>query len=334
MDCDVLPLSSASWMEEENMHQGLKQPFLIVVALLAAMVFKVPVIYAQETPGTIGVTVVQLFNEGQANKRGVLVVRRVAPGSSAEEAGIEPGDVIIAVDGKNLNGLELSAIWKAGLRGAAGATVKLLVVKAKTDKPPVEIVVPLRPYPPHVNPAADVFGYSVPGDWQMDLRYPFPLPWSPSIEHKGLEDLGFAPGFDDLTSPEYHSYLIVWWLEGTAPLTAQGLESDMVAYFRGLAEQRGRNNHFTPDLTKVAAEYHEAAEGPRSFGGEAAKEFAGVVTLYDRHGSVITLHSEVVTSVCPADGHRAVFFSMSKEPRPAALWTRLDAVRDGFRCAR
>jgi hypothetical protein len=302
-----------------------------VLCLLAAA--RPARVYAQETPGTIGVTTLQLFNDAQANKRGVLVVRRIAPGSSAEEAGIEPGDIIIAINGTNVNGMEQNAIGKAGLRGVAGTSVKLMVVKAKVDGPPVEINVPLRPYPPHLNPVTDAFSYSVPGDWQMDLRYPFPLPWSPSIEHKGLEDLAFAPGFDDLSSPEYHSYLIVWWLESTAPLTADGLKDDMVTYFRGLAEQRGRNNHFTPDLTKVAAEYHEA-EGPHSFGGEPAKEFAGTVTLYDRHGSVITLHSEVVTSVCPADGHRAVFFSMSKEPRPAALWTRLDAVRDGFKCRR
>ena len=107
----------------------------------------------------------------------------------------------------------------------------------------------------------------------------------------------------------------------------------MVAYFRGLAEQRGRNNKFTPDLSKIMASYRESA-GPQTFGGEAAKNFAGTVTLYDRHGAVITLYSEVVTSFCSAAGETPVFFSMSKEARPAALWKQLDAVRDGFRCAK
>jgi hypothetical protein len=107
----------------------------------------------------------------------------------------------------------------------------------------------------------------------------------------------------------------------------------MAIYFRGLAEQRGRNNKFAPDLSKVVASYRESA-GPDSFGRAPAKNFAGTVTLYDRHGAVIMLHSEVVTSVCAATGDTAVFFSMSKEARPAALWKQLDAVRDGFRCAR
>lgn len=72
----------------------------------------------------------------------------------------------------------------------------------------------------------------------MDPRYPFPLPWSPAIAYKGFEDLAFAPGFDDTSSPEYHSYLIRWWLEGSKPLTAEQLQSDMITYFRELAAQK------------------------------------------------------------------------------------------------
>ena len=70
------------------------------------------------------------------------------------------------------------------------------------------------------------------------FRYNFPLEWSPSVSHKGFEDLSFAPGFDDVASPEYHSYLILWWLDGKVALTADKLQTEMVTYFRGLAEQR------------------------------------------------------------------------------------------------
>ena len=67
----------------------------------------------------------------------------------------------------------------------------------------------------------------------MDLRYNFPLEWYPSVSHKGFEDLSFAPGFDDVASPEYHSYLILWWLDGKVALTADKLQAEMVTYFRG-----------------------------------------------------------------------------------------------------
>lgn len=281
--------------------------------------------------GTLGISVLQLYSDGQRNKRGVLIARAVEAGSAAANAGMVAGDIIVSVNGTPAEGHDADELGKAGLKGMAGESVHLMVVKM--GHPPEEIVLKRKPYPPHVNPATDAFHYSVPGNWQMDLRYSFPLPWAPSIELKGLEDLAFAPGFDDTNSPEYHSYLIVWWLEGKQVLTADELEKNMVIYFRGLAEQRGRNNKFTPDLTKVTATYRES-EGPGSFGGEPAKNFAGTVNLYDRHGAVIALHSEIIASACSKTGNTAVFFSMSKEPRPSPLWKQLDAVRDGFRCVR
>jgi hypothetical protein len=107
----------------------------------------------------------------------------------------------------------------------------------------------------------------------------------------------------------------------------------MVTYFRGLAEQRGRNNKFNPDLSQVKAQYASSSNGPSSFGGAAATNFRGTVILYDRHGKVISLYSEVSSSY-HADGHTVVFFAMSMEPRPSALWSQLDAIRDGFQYRR
>lgn len=298
-------------------------------AMLMAWLMLAPTAVLAQVPGTLGFSLVQLYGDQQSNKRGVLLVRAVDPGSAAEEAGIGVGDIIVSVNGMATESHDGGELGRAGLWGAAGESVRLMVVKGHSA--PAERVLTRKPYAPHVSRPTDAFYYSIPGNWQMDPRYPFPLPWSTSIAYKGFEDLAFAPGFDDSNSPEYHSYLILWWLDGAPGFTSERLEKDMVIYFQGLAEQRGRNNKFTPDLSKVTASYRESA-GPDSFGGAAAKNFAGTVTLYDRHGSLITLHSEVVTSVCPAAGETAVFFSMSKELRPAALWKQFDAARDGFRC--
>ena len=314
------------------MQKKVNRLSLIALALFAVAIFIPRKVSAAEQAGTVGINAAQLYSEEQPNKRGVLVVRRVEQGSSAAEAGIQIGDIIVAVNGTPVAGHDSNEIGRAGLRASAGGSVRLTVVK--TGREPAEMVLAFRPYPPHLNPASDAFFYSIPGNWQMDPRYPFPLPWSPAIAYKGFEDLAFAPGFDDTASPEYHSYLILWWLEGSKPPTAEGLQNDMIAYFRGLAEQRGRNNKFTPDLSKILAEYHDSGEGSKILGGTPAKSFSGLVTLYDRHGKVITLHSEITTSLCAAADHTAVYFAMSLEPRPAALWSQLDAVRDGFKCNR
>lgn len=66
-------------------------------------------------------------------------------------------------------------------------------------------------------------------------------------------------------------------------------------------------------MSKVVASYPESA-GLDSFGGASAMNFAGTVTLYDTHEAVI------MPSVCVDAGDTAMFFSKSKQARPAALW--------------
>jgi hypothetical protein len=285
----------------------------------------------ESEPGTIGVAVNQLYSEQQPTKRGAFMVRHVEPSSAAAEAGIQAGDLILATDGKPVFGIDGREMVTKRLAGAAGSPIELSLVPANGMLKKITLV--RKPYPPHLNPETDAFSYVIPGNWQMDPRYSFPLPWSPTIAHQGFEDLSFAPGFDDLDSPEYHSYLILWWLDGKAELSASELEAEMVTYFRGLAEQRGRNNKFKPDASQVTAKYTASHTSGGEFGGAAATTFDGSLTLYDRHGKVISLYSEVTSAQCSAD-HTAVFFEMSKEPRPAPLWKELDGVRDGFKCQR
>lgn len=297
------------------------------VSVIGAGLIAAPRLTLASEPGTLGMAVNQLYSDQQPTKRGALIVRHVDPNSAAAAAGIEAGDLILATDGKRVFNTELNELIKR-LAGPAGSSIELSVVQVDGNLKTITLV--RRPYPPHLNPQTDAFSYSVPGNWQKDPRYNFPLPWSPGLAFKGFEDLYFAPGFDDLDSPEYHSYVFLWWLDGQWQITAAELESDMVTYFRGLAQQRGRNNKFSPDLSQIKAQYESSSNGPSTFGGTAATNFTGTVTLYDRHGKVISLYSEVSSSYY-GDGHTAVFFAMSKEPRPAALWSQLDAIRNGFR---
>jgi hypothetical protein len=269
----------------------------------------------------------QLYSDQQPTKRGALIVRHVDPNSAASDAGIQAGDLILAADGKRVFNTELNELIKR-LAGPAGSSIELSVVQVDGNLKKVALV--RRPYPPHLNPQTDIFSYSIPGNWQKDPRYNFPLPWSPGLAFKGFEDLYFAPGFDDPDSPEYHGYVFLWWLDGKQQITAAELQADMVTYFKGLAEQRGRNNKFSPDLSQIKAQYASSSNGPSTFGGAAATNFSGTVTLYDRRGKVISLYSEVSSSYY-GDGHTAVFFAMSKEPRPSTLWSQLDAIRNGFR---
>jgi hypothetical protein len=285
-----------------------------------------------EERGTIGIALLQEFSETEASHRGALVVSGVVEGSPASKAGLHCGDRVVAVDRKPTSGRPLDEMLLKDFRGPPGAALHLSVRRA--DGTEAELTVVRAAFPAHVNPERDPFAYRVPGGWAPDSRYAFPLPWAPELAYRGFEDLFYAPSFDDTRSPEYHSYVYFLWLEDAPALSAEQLEADMRVYFRGLAEERGKNHRFAPDLSKVTARYAADPSAPKTFGGASARGFRGTVTLWDTHGQVIALNSEVVAAICPGSNHTALFFGMSLEPREGDMWKQIDAIRDSFRCQR
>jgi hypothetical protein len=306
---------------------------------VAVLLLTVPSVSRANTDarGTVGLVLRQIYDEQKPDHRGPLAVMHVIEDSTAAKAGIHCSDFIVAVNGVPTPGRSFSDILTQDFRGPVGGTVRVTVVRF--DGSQSEITLVRAPYPPHNNPASDPFAYTVPGSWAADSRYPFPLPWSPDLAYRGFEDLFFAPNFDQTDSPEYHSYLFFLWLEGTHLLGPKQLEADMVTYFRGLAEERGRNYGFTPDLSKIAASYREDPGTSQTLGGASAKALSGTVTIWDTHGKLITLNSEVLISTCGTADHTAFFFGMSMEPRDGgtrdgSIWKEIDAIRDTFRCQR
>jgi hypothetical protein len=282
--------------------------------------------------GTIGIRFRQLFDERQPTHRGPLVVLRVEDDSPAAKAGIHCSDFVVAVNGTPVAGRAFSEIRKTEMLGPIGGTVRLSVLRYDGSQSEISLI--RAPFPPHKNPASDPYAYVVPGSWSTDPRYAFPLPWAPTLAHHGVEDLFYVPNFAETESPEYHSYVFFLWLEGASVLDASKLESEMLTYFRGLAQERGRNFEFTPDLSKVTASYREDPSTSQTYGGAPARTFSGTVSIWDTHGKVIRLNSEVVQAQCPGSGHTALFFGMSLEPSDGPVWGAIDAVRDSFRCGR
>jgi hypothetical protein len=307
--------------------------FASLPVFLTLLVSSAPLRAAADDRGMVGIVVRQLFSETQPNHRGVLAVMHVVEDSPAAKAGIHCSDFILAVNGAPVPGREFSDIVNKDINGPVGGTVRLSV--ARFDGSKSEITLVRTPFPPHANPPSDPFVYVVPGSWGSDPRTPFPVPWAPTLPYHGFVDLFFSPNFDRTDSPEYHSYVIFMSLEGTPALSAEQLQSDMLTWFRGLAVERGAANKFTPDLSKVSVTYKEDPATSRTPGGAATRAFSGTETIYDSHGKIITLNSEVrMISGCGTSNNTVFFFGMSLEPRDGDMWKQLDAIRDTFRCSR
>jgi len=307
--------------------------FASLAVFLTLVVSSAPLRASADDRGMLGIVARQLFSESEPNHRGVLAVMHVVEDSPAAKAGIHCSDFILAVNGVPVPGREFSDIVNKDINGPVGGTVRLTV--ARFDGSKSEITLVRTPFPPHTNPPSDPFVYVVPGIWSSDPRTPFPVSWAPTLPYHGFVDLFFSPNFDQTDSPEYHSYVIFMSLEGKQMLSAEQLQSDMVTWYRGLAVQRGEAYKFTPDLSKVSVTYKEDSAPSRTFGGTATRAFSGTATIYDTHGKIITLNSEVrMISGCGTSNNTVFFFGMSLEPRDGDMWKQLDAIRDTFRCSR
>lgn len=88
-------------------------------------------------------------------------------------------------------------------------------------------------------PAPEAAASTASGSWGVPEGFrseqiPFPLEFAPTLDHRGVEELRFAPGFFDPAAPGYWSYAFVWRVEDAAALDAAALARELEVYFQGL----------------------------------------------------------------------------------------------------
>jgi C-terminal processing protease CtpA/Prc len=88
---------------------------------------------AEEGFGGFGFMVAQLYDPTIENRMGDLVILFVAPKGPAERAGIRRGDLITAIDGKDVAGRAYAEIT-AQLRGRIGTSAKLTIIRPPADR--------------------------------------------------------------------------------------------------------------------------------------------------------------------------------------------------------
>jgi hypothetical protein len=252
------------------------------------------------------------------------VVVDVLENTPAAKAGIRTGDFIVAINGTDVAGKSTGDTLHANLNGPVGGSVKLTLWRESEgrqfDADLTRVAYPLRR-----NPASDPFQFYSPATWRPEVDQ-FPLPWSPQLSYHGSEDLVFAPGFAEKASPNYHSYAFIWWLDGKREFSAERLQADLLTYYKGISEERGRTRKFTPDLNRVSVSWAADARqaGVQSFHGDAI--------FYDPAGDLLTLHGEASIQFCGSANRTAGIFILSPQDPGAAIWKDLRAIRESFRC--
>jgi hypothetical protein len=171
------------------------------------------------------------------------------------------------------------------------------------------------------------FHLPTPEGWKTET-IPFPLNFAPEIEYEGLEELRFAPGMFKPETEDFWSYAFVWWIPQDTELTAEQLQKDLDAYYRGL-------NHDKPGDEKEIPPVHSVVKKVDAVDGEPAR-FEGTIDTFDSFVTEepITLNFQAEVIICEKQEKMAVYFGLSPQPVTHAVWEELQKIRAGFGCSR
>jgi len=164
-----------------------------------------------------------------------------------------------------------------------------------------------------------------PGNWQKEI-IPFPIDFAPEIDLEGFEDLRFAPGWSDSTSEEFWTYMFVWCVEESGPLTEEGLTKYFNSYYDGLNRIEERNkmdttgrHQFEKSISIFIASNHG---------------FQGKIRLYDGFFTkkYFTLNINVHLLECDKQKKQIIRCELSPLPFDHKVWQIFKEVKLNGKC--
>jgi hypothetical protein len=159
-----------------------------------------------------------------------------------------------------------------------------------------------------------------PADWRFE-KMPIPPGFAPDVKLSGNEEVRFAPGVFDNTSPNYFTYVLVISAEGSPDLSAAGIKDFLERYYRGLSVGVGRGRGLSPDPAQMNAEVAPAS-------GDAKGRYTAKVIFFDSFtdGRKITLNIEAHVVPRQPSGKTYLTLLISTQPRDIAIWEKLRGI--------
>jgi hypothetical protein len=163
-----------------------------------------------------------------------------------------------------------------------------------------------------------------PVDWRFEAM-PLPPRFAPKVKWTGFEEIRFAPGVFDNSSPNYFSYVIALSVNGTSTIDAAGIKDFLETYFRGLLPLVGQRKGLTVNASQIAAEIAPAQTKPKT-----NARCQGTVTIIDTFtdGRKTTLNVEA--DILPQEALKKthVLLLLSPQVRDSKIWKTLRGIRD------
>ena len=170
----------------------------------------------------------------------------------------------------------------------------------------------------------------MPKGWGVE-RFLIPIEFAPQIPYKGVEDIRFTPGWGNVKSEEYWTYVFLWYLDDDPETTAKIVEKNLKAYYAGLVE-----SNIVP--RKIPASklvpVKTAIKQVKSGNGDL-KTFRGTIYMLDyMEQKPMTLNCIVHLKSCQGQNKTYIFYEISPRPYSDNIWQILNQLWTGFSCGK
>jgi serine protease Do len=235
---------------------------------LAQYVLNQALTYREVRRGWFGVTVFPLEKSGL--KRGALI-SAVQPSGPAEKAGLQPGDVILTLDGTRVDAVhfeDVPPLYKRMSDFAAGAVVRVGYLRAGSEQTTDLTVVRMERFlgdeAEFRNLGLSVRGIT--GPMALVRRWP---------SANGVLVTGVRPGFPaDDAKPNVQNGDVVLDLDGK-PITDL---ASFASIAQGLGKKAGIKVHLRRGNDDIVTVLDTSKKPPESLGAELAKAWIGIAT--------------------------------------------------------
>jgi hypothetical protein len=179
------------------------------------------------------------------------------------------------------------------------------------------------------NPLAYQTAYQLPkpSGWDIE-RSLCPPPFAPAVSLKGLEEIRFAPGWGNAKADDYWSLVYLFWLDAGQPINAAVLQTNLKAYYNGLIADNIIRRHIQNNNVSTTV-----AIKPIKTALNDLATYTGTVQMLDYMArQPITLNYLIHLKTCKSDNHSAVIIELSPKPYGNGIWSKLNAINEGFTC--
>lgn len=169
-----------------------------------------------------------------------------------------------------------------------------------------------------------------PNDWDGG-KFSIPPWFAKDLQFTGKEELRFHPGYYDISSDGFWTYVFVLVVEQVEDVSTDDIVKETKLYFKGLGETLG--DHKKDNIAIESIKVKPLSNWKEYDSGEwKAQKYS--LTAFDswETGKYIKLNLNVSTWLCKKSKHRAIVYAITPHTWDNPIWKSLKRETGGLSC--